>query len=375
MTHSPERHAFVHDWLTGMRGGEKVLEELLDIAPAAPIFTLFHFPGTVSDAIESHPIIPSFLQYAPAVGRHYRRYLPMFPKAIERFDLSEYDVVVSTSHCVAKGIVSGPSTYHLCYCHTPMRYIWDQESAYFPKRTGAVARLRGRLLAELRRWDVESAPRVDQFVANSRFVAWRIETYYGRSAVVVHPPVDVDFFNPANRTEGEPFFLAVSALAPYKRVDLAIQACARAGVELRVVGDGPERARLERLAEGTRTRFLGRVSGEELQRLYRTATGFLQPGVEDFGIATVEALASGLPVVATGAGGVLDIVENGVHGVLTDGNPDSAQLAVAIDKSRQIGFNEAVLRARSEQFSTARFRERMRSLLGDRPSDLKGHRS
>jgi len=374
LTDPSDRVAFVHDWLTGMRGGERVLEELLDVSPTAPIFTLFHFQGSVSAEIESHPIVPSYLQYAPAAARHYRRYLPLFPRAIEQFDLSTYDVLISTSHCVAKGVIGGASTYHLCYCHTPMRYIWDQETAYFPRRTGPTARIRGRLLAELRRWDVDSASRVDQFVANSRFVAWRIETYYGRKAEVVHPPVNVDFFKPSD-DRSEPFCLAVSALAPYKRVDLAIEACARAGIELRVVGDGPQRERLERLASGTRTRFLGRVPAEELLDLYRRAACFLQPGVEDFGIATVEALASGLPVVATGAGGVLDIVEDGVHGVLTEGQPNSAQLAAAIDKSQQIGFNDNVLRARSEQFSTARFRERMRSILGDRPSDLKGHGS
>ncbi len=368
------RVAFVHDWLTGMRGGERVLEELLDLAPDAPIYSLFHFEGSVSEAIEAHPIVTSTLQHVPGNRRHYRRLLPLFPAAIERFDVSPYDVVVSTSHCVAKGAMRVPPAYHLCYCHTPMRYIWDQETEYFPKRTGPVAAVRGRILERLRRWDVASADRVDQFVANSSFVAWRIERYYGRRAEVVHPPVDVDYFTRSS-AERQPFCLAVSALAPYKRLDVAIEACSRADLELRIVGEGPERAHLERLASGTRTRFLGRVGLDELRELYRCAMLFIQPGIEDFGIAPVEALACGLPVVAKGLGGVLDIVESGRQGLLTEADGDAASLAGGIDKARDIRFNEDDLRARAELFSAPRFRESMGSLMDRKPSDLREDRS
>lgn len=373
MTDIP-RTAVVHDWLTGMRGGEKVLEAVLPMAPGAPIFTLFHVPGSVSAKIEAHPIRTSFLQRAPGARRHYRRYLPLFPAAVEDFDLAGFRRVISTSHCVAKGAIPPPDAYHVCYCHTPMRYAWDQEHAYFPRRRGVVARLRGLILSRLRAWDVASAPRVDLFVANSRFVARRIQRYYGRRATVIHPPVDVSFFA-ASAGEGAPeagaapYALAVSALAPYKRLELAIEACERKGLELRIVGTGPEARRLERSA-GEHTRFLGRVDGAELRRLYRGARCFVQPGVEDFGIAPVEALAAGTPVVAAGRGGVLDIVKDGAHGVLYDPEGGADALVAAIDKLDEIRFNELNLARRAEIFSMECFDRRFRSVLESEESDL-----
>jgi glycosyltransferase involved in cell wall biosynthesis len=406
------RVALVHDWLTGMRGGEKVLEAIAERFPGAPIFTLFHFPGSVSPALEAHPIVTSSLQRWPGVRRHYRRYLPLFPAAIEDFDLSGYDLVVSTSHCVAKGAIPAPGARHLCYCHSPMRYAWDQEHAYFPRRRGPGARLRALALSRLRTWDAASAPRVDRFVANSRFVAERIRRYYGREATVLPPPVDTAFFTPAGwekwkpRAKGEPrplrhsalsqeelregaslshheggrgiegeegdavepYVLAVSAPAPYKRLDLAIQACERAGVRLVLAGDGPGLS-APRRAAGARAELRGRVEGAELRELYRGALCLLQPGVEDFGIAPVEALACGTPVVALGRGGVLDIVTDGVHGVLADPAGDDGQrvraLAAAIDKAREIRFNPLELRLRAESFSLDRFREAFLALVDD----------
>ncbi len=360
--------ALVHDWLTGMRGGEKVLAALGSLFPAAPVYTLFHFPGSVSPAIESHPIRTSFLQRAPGLRRHYRRYLPLFPAAVEAFDLAGHDLVVSSSHCVAKGAIPPPGALHLCYCHTPMRYAWDQEHAYFPKRTGPTARLRGVVLSRLRSWDVASAARVDGFAANSRFVAERIRRYYRRDAEVVHPPVDVEFFTPEGPEprlrigEGGGYCVMVTALAPYKRVDVAIRACEALGVELQVVGTGPQEAELRRLA-GPRTRLLGRVSDEELRRLYRGARCLVQPGVEDFGIAPVEALACGTPVVALGRGGVLDVVEDGVHGFLVAEERDPQSLAAAIDKAGRMGFNILNLRTRAEGFSTSNFIDRFSRFL------------
>lgn len=361
------RVALVHDWLTGLRGGEKVLEAIAELFPGAPIYTLFHFPGTVGGEIERRRIVTSRLQRLPAVRSKYRWYLPLFPAAIEDFDFCEFDLVISSSHCVAKGAIPGPGARHVCYCHTPMRYAWDQEHAYFPQRTGPVAALRRSALSRLRTWDVASAPRVDTFVANSRFVAERIRRYYGREAAVLAPPVDVSFFSPALEPAARDYALVVAALAPYKRVDLAITACAKRGLPLIIVGDGPELRRLGRLA-GPDVRFAGRVDGPELLALYRGARCFVQPGVEDFGIATVEALACGTPVVALARGGVADIVEDGIHGVLYGPRPGSDaehldQLSWAIDKVARISFNPAELRQQAEGFSRDRFQRGFRALV------------
>jgi glycosyltransferase involved in cell wall biosynthesis len=343
-----------------MRGGEKVLEVLGGLLPAAPIYTLFHFPGTVSTTIESHPIVTSFLQRAPFVRRRYRYYLPLFPRAIERLDLpADCELVVSSSHCVAKGAIKPRGARHLCYCHTPVRYAWDQRAAYFPDR-GALALVRRHFLERLRAWDVATAGRVDAYVANSTFVADRIRRFYGREARVVHPPVDVDYFT-ADGGPREPFALFVSALVPYKRIAEAVEACRRLGLELRVVGSGPDRRRIEKL--GGPVRLLGRVDAETLRSLYRRALCFVQPGVEDFGISSVEALACGCPVVARAEGGVLDIVEDGRHGLLVPASGGAAALADAIDKLRDLRFNSLDLRQRAERFAAARCTDTLRTLL------------
>ena len=368
---SGPRVALVHDWLTGMRGGEKVLEAIAGRFPRAPIYTLFHFPGSVSGELESHAIHTSFLQEAPLVRNHYRSYLPLYPAAIADLDLTPFDLVVSTSHCAAKAVRTAPGARHVCYCHTPMRYAWDQQDAYFPDRTSPIGRLRAAILARLRAWDASTAPRVDLFVANSTFVAGRISRYYGRGAEVVHPPVDTGFFTPDDRPRKD-FALFVSALAPYKRVETAIEACRARGVELRVVGEGAERRQLEAAHRGA-VRFLGRVEGNELRDLYREAAFFVQPGIEDFGIATVEALACGCPVVARGVGGVRDIVVDGLHGVLYDGAGGAAELSVAIDKFHDLRFNSLNLRERAEMFSAVRFDREMEEILMPFIDRAEGH--
>jgi glycosyltransferase involved in cell wall biosynthesis len=344
-----------------MRGGEKVLESIAGLFPQAPIYTLFHFQGTVSESLESHAILTSFLQDYPGVRRHYRRLLPLFPAAIEDFDFTPYDLIISSSHCVAKGAQPKPGAFHLCYCHTPMRYAWDQELTYFPKRTGLVARLRSLALARLRNWDVTSAGRVDLYVANSTFVADRITRYYKEEAEVLHPPVDTEYFHPVDGPPDD-YCLMVSALSPYKRIDLAIEACEQIGVELRIVGDGPERENLQRRC-GSSTKLLGWVDQDTLRGLFQRARCYLQPGVEDFGISSVEALASGCPVVAVGQGGVLDIVQNGEHGLLYQEADQPAALAATIDKSFAISFNKLNLKRRAEQFSVARFENQLRELM------------
>lgn len=238
----PGRVALVHDWLTGMRGGEKVLESFCRLFPDAPIFTLVHTPQSVSPLLESRRIQTSLVGRLPGASRHYRSLLPLFPAAVEWFNLDEVDLVVSTSHCAAKAVVRTGRARHLCYCHSPMRYAWDQFDAYFgPARVGRVrSRAYRQIMARLARWDRATAPRVDRFVANSRYVAGRIARYYNRRASVLYPPVDTAFYTPGGHGRGR-YFLVVSALVPYKRLDIAIRAATRLGVALRIIGTGPER--------------------------------------------------------------------------------------------------------------------------------------
>lgn len=364
--------ALIHDWLTGLRGGEKVLEHLVAMFPNAEIFTLIWSSGSVGATIEGRPIHVSALDRIPGARRWYRHLLPLMPAAIEQFDLSRFDLVISSSHCVAKGVIPAPDASHICYCHSPMRYAWDQEHAYFPRRRGPLAWIRGLLLSRLRLWDVASSARVDHFVANSSFVAARIERYYRRPATVIHPPVDTELFTPDPSTPREDFLLCVQALVPYKRIELAIEAAARAGRELRIVGSGPDRNRLEHLARG-RVQFLGAVDPSTLLSLYRRAAAVIQPGVEDFGIAAVEALACGTPVVAHGRGGVLDSVIDGHHGVLVRERELSVgALAAAVDKCLAIRFDYSDLRRQAETFSASRFRAELGALVASARGDSGG---
>ena len=356
--------ALVHDWLTGMRGGEKVLEVLCGLFPGADLFTLFHRPGTVSPAIERHPIHSSFVQRLPFATRFYRRYLPIFPLAIERFRFDGYDLIVSSSHCVAKSIVPPRGARHICYCHSPMRYAWDQFDAYFgPARVGRVASrwVYKPMLDRLARWDRATAVRVDRFVANSQHVAGRICRYYNRAAAVVYPPVDTVFYRPG--APPEPHVLIVSALVPYKRIDLAIDACARAGSPLRIAGDGPERAALERRA-GRTVEFLGPLSGERLRDEYCRARAVLLPGEEDFGIVPVEAQACGTPVIAFARGGALETVKEGETGIFFH-EPTAESLADALQRARAIAFDREALHRHAEQFSYPRHVEGIRAIIDD----------
>jgi len=348
------RIALVHDWLTGMRGGEKALEVLCERYPKATLFTLFHARGQVSAQIERLRPRRSVVQWLPMARRYYRQYLPLFPFVIEQFDLDAYDLVISTSHCAAKSVVVPGRGRHLCYCHSPMRYAWDQYSAYFgPERLG---RLRSRavrpLVAALARWDARTAGRVDRFVANSRHVARRIGRYYNRRAAVVYPPVDTAFYHPDDTTPGD-YFLMVSALVPYKRIDVAIQACEMLGARLRIVGQGPEHARLRSLA-GDQVEFLGRLPDEQVRAQYRSAAAVLLPGEEDFGIAPVEAQACGRPVVALARGGALETVEPGVSGILVAQDTPEA-FADGLEAARRTPFDPAAIRTRALRFSRERF--------------------
>jgi len=344
----------VHDWLTGMRGGEKVLESLCRLFPAADLLTLVHVPGSVSDIIERRRVRASIIQRLPNRSRWYRHYLPLFPTAIEGFDLDEADLVISTSHCAAKAVVPTGSALHICYCHSPMRYGWDQFDAYFgPERLGPFGSALARpVLAWLARWDRDTASRVDRFVANSRFVAGRIDRYYNRRALVVPPPVDTEFFSPGLAAPGS-YFLVVSALVPYKRIDVAIQAAALAGVPLKIVGSGPDLGRLRALA-GPAVEFAGVLDGSALREAYRGAKALVLPAEEDFGIAPVEAMACGRPVIALGRGGAVETVEPGITGLLVDrATPDAfADAMRAIDRTP---FEPDALVGHARPFGVARF--------------------
>jgi glycosyltransferase involved in cell wall biosynthesis len=354
--------ALVHDWLTGMRGGEKALEVVCERFPEAELFTLIHVRGSVAPIIEQRPIHTSFVQHLPAASRLYRNYLPLFPAAIERFRFDRFDRVLSLSHCVAKSVVTPPGVSHLCYCFTPMRYAWDQFDAYFgPERLGrAGSAVMRPVMARMARWDRETAARPDRYVAISHYVAGRIARYYNREAAVVYPPVDTRFFCP-DGTAPERFALIVSALVPYKRIELAIEACHLAHVPLKIAGDGPDRASLERFANG-RAEFLGRVPNDDVRQLYRRAAMVLLPGEEDFGIAPLEAQACGRPVVALNRGGARETVIPEATGLLVDEMSVDA-FAQAITRAAATAFDSGAIRAHAERFGRERFGDEIEALV------------
>ena len=301
------RVALVHDWLTGMRGGERCLEVFCELFPEAPLYTLIYRKGSVSPAISRQTIVPSFLDSFPFVQTYYRNLLPIFPRAIQSIDLQEVDLVLSSSHCVAKGIPVPQGGCHISYIHAPMRYVWDSYEDYFGDQArfslGKVGM--GVFRRRLQDWDVMSSRGVHAFIANSWNVAEKVFRLYGRNACVIHPPVDWEAFRASHENEG--FYLMVTALAPYKKVELAIHAANSLNLPLTIVGQGPEEKRLRGIA-GPSVRFLGWLSDQEIRELYGKCRAILFPGEEDFGIVPLEAMACGKAVIAYGKGGVLESV-------------------------------------------------------------------
>jgi glycosyltransferase involved in cell wall biosynthesis len=371
--------ALVHDWLTGMRGGERCLEAFCDLFPEAHLYTLLHVPGSVSPTIERHPIHSSFIRYLPFGSRLYRYYLPLFPTAVERFNLRGYDLVLSSSHCAAKGVRVPPEGCHISYIHTPMRYVWDQYESYFESgRSGFPARIGMRLLRSwLQQWDVASGRGVYAMVANSNHVAARIKRYYGRDAAVIHPPVDFDAFKRSDRDDG--FYLLAAAFAPYKRVDLAIEAFNRLQWRLKIIGTGQEERRLKRLA-GPTVEFLGWRAADELRDAYASCRALIFPGEEDFGIVPLEAMASGKPVIAYGAGGVLETVvplndvrhpdsshddrKKSPTGVFFHRQtPEALMEAVRYFEKHRDCFDPAAIREHVRPFDRGLFKERIRRYI------------
>jgi glycosyltransferase involved in cell wall biosynthesis len=362
------RVALVHDWLTGMRGGERALDELCALFPDADLYTLVHVPGSTSKRIENRKVFASPLSRLPGAAQHYRKLLPLFPWAIQHFRLQDYELVLSSSHAVAKGVRPPPGAVHLCYCFTPMRYVWDQADAYLGR--GLRRALARPLLSYLRSFDVRTsgADHVHRFVAISRCVADRIARHYRRDASVVYPPVDIDRLRPDGRPPDD-FYLLVGGFVPYKREDLALQAFRRLSGRLLVAGDGPTRAALAARAPSNVT-FLGRVTDTELSRLYARCRGLIYPQEEDFGIVAVEAQACGRPVIALGRGGALEtVVPLGTRqsasaaptGIVFE--PQSAEgLAQAVERfeREERAFDPQAIRAHAEGFAADRFRAEIR---------------
>jgi glycosyltransferase involved in cell wall biosynthesis len=356
------RVALVHDWLTGMRGGERCLEVLCELFPDAPLFTLLHVPGTVTPGIERRRIVTSFVQRMPQATARYRYYLPVFPLAISRFDLSGYDLVISMSHCVAKGGRVAPGALHLCYCFSPMRYLWDLSSDYFGPGHGLAARALGPpLAAALRRWDRKTTG-VSRFVAISHHIADRIRRAYDRSADVIYPPVDVQRFDVSDTVDD--YYLVVGALVSYKRIDLAVAAANRLGRRLVIVGTGPEDARLRALA-GPTVSFLGWRSDDEIARLYARCRALIFPAVEDFGITPLEAAAAGRPTIALARGGALetmmglDATDAPTAVFFEEQSVEALVEAIARFEHAADRFEAKALRARAESFDRSVFKQKL----------------
>jgi glycosyltransferase involved in cell wall biosynthesis len=361
---SSARVALVHDWLTGMRGGEAVLEAIAELFPSAPIFTLLSYPEKLSPSLRAREIHSSWLQRLPGAEKRYRHYLPLMPQAIESLDLRDYDLILSSSHCVAKGVRKGAGAFHLSYVHAPMRYIWDRFEDYFgPGRAGVVTRLGARILRPgLQSWDRHSSRGVDAYISNSHFIAEQVRRIYGRESAVVHPFADLSRFLDRPR-RAEDFYLMLGAFAPYKRVDLAIEVFNELQLPLKIIGSGQDEGRLRSLA-GPRVEFLGACTDEQVAEWLSKCRALIFPGVEDFGITPIEAMAAGAPVIALGQGGV------GVLETVT------AETGLFFDRPAHESLREAILhwearrpdfelscRARAQQFTRERFQREFLAIL------------
>lgn len=353
--------ALVHDWLTGMRGGEKVLEVLCELFPDATLFTLVHKKGSASPTIENMKIRTSIIQYFPRSESRYQYYLPLMPFAIERFNLNEFDIIISSSHAVAKGVGVRVDAIHICYCHTPMRYIWDQYENYFGKgKSNFPARTAMRIFKNyLQRWDVESSKRVNYFIANSKNVQERIRRVYKRESEVIYPPVEASRFKVSTKDNG--YFLIVSALVPYKRIDLAVEAFNEIGERLIIVGVGSELEKLKNSAKPN-IEFHGWASDEKLADYYADCKALIFPGEEDFGIVPLEAMASGKPVIAFAKGGALEtVVENRTGIFFEEQNKES--LIDAVRRFDIKKFNPDDIQRHALKFDREIFKEKLKTYI------------
>lgn len=345
--------AIVHDYLNQYGGAERVLEKLHELYPDAPIYTSIYDPPTMPSEYRRWDIRTSFMQRLPGVMRHHQHFLPLYPFAFESFDFSEYDLVLSNSSAWSKGIVTSPSTLHLCYCLTPMRWVWSFPEYMQRERFGKPVKVAVRLLMNwLRLWDRVTADGVDHFATISRAVSARVAKYYRRESQVIYPPVDTCSFQLSE--DHDDYFLVVSRLIPYKRIDIVVEAFNRLGLPLLVIGDGRDRQALQSRARDN-IRFLGKVSDSEVRRHYSRCRAFIFPGEEDFGITPVEAQASGRPVIAYAAGGALDtVVDGGTGSLFHPQNPEA--LASAVASFDQNAYDSVAIRRNAERFDALSFK-------------------
>ena len=365
------RVALVHYWLVGMRGGEKVLEELCLMFPQADIFTHVHDRSRTSALINRHRIITTYISRLPFARKLYQRYLPFMPSALEELDLSGYDLVISSESGPAKGVITHPDAVHICYCHSPMRYLWDQYATYRANAGPLTRWVMSLTMPSLRAWDTASAARVDRFIANSGFIARRIAKAYRREAEVIFPPVDLDAFAIVPEPSRD-FYFCIGQLVPYKRVDLAVAACTKLGRKLVVVGAGKEEARLRAMA-GPTIEFRGWASDADLKGLYANCSAVLFPGEEDFGIVPLEAMASGRPVIAYGSGGALDTVVPGETGLFFETQTVDDLVATLLRFEAIEGdFQPAALRRHAQGFGRDVFRRRLRAYIDTCLRELSG---
>jgi glycosyltransferase involved in cell wall biosynthesis len=354
-----QKVALIHYWLVAMRGGERVLEALCELYPQADIYTHAYDPSAIQGPIREHRIRTTFVDRLPMARRHYKKYLPLMPLALEQLDLREYDLVISSESGPAKGVLTRPGQVHLCYCHTPMRYAWDMHREYAEQSGAPMRLLAAPVMHYMRLWDVAAANRVDDFAANSRNVAGRIAKHYRRPARVIHPPVDVEAFAATGEADPDGPYLFVGQLVRYKRADLAIRACASLGRRLVVVGEGEDKRALERLA-GPSVEFRGRLEGTELARAYRDCRALLFPGEEDFGIVPVEAMAAGRPVIAFGRGGALETVVEDESGLFFhEASAESLKEAILRFESMESRFDWKKIANHAKSFDKAVFRKQI----------------
>ena len=351
--------ALVHDWLIHMRGGEKVLDAIAELYPNATIHTLFYDKKHITDNLKNRQIQGSFLHRLPGIKKYYRWLLPIMPWALNSLDVGDADLVISSSHCVAKGIQTKPGAVHLCYCHTPMRYLYGFEDIYFKKYSAPVRKIINLLLNRIRKWDLSSNDGIHQFIANSENVKKRIESIYKRDANVIHPPVDYNFFQ-ASKPKGD-YYLTMSHFVPYKRIDLVIEAFNSLDKKLIVIGKGPMEKKYKKLRRSPKISFFSSVGDKELRDLYSEARAVIFPANEDFGIIPVEAQACGTPVVAYGKGGSLESVKSGVF--FEEQSADAIQRAILKFENEEGKFEQ--VREKVVGFSRDQFKSKIQDAIND----------